>query len=163
MQSRINEGLSSEIFCTENEVVHPLNYLLDRMIRASGWGISVLEPLIWLSGVFIKVCLFLCLDRVGGGGSSTPPPCVWRLLLGKRPLLHHAPPRKWVMSLRLWDYRPSGRRVPGRFLSVMFRPYHPPPPPPFSVKEKQKKKNIHSLHHPWVERTPNALRSSLME
>lgn len=51
--------------------------------------------------------------------------------LGKRPLLHHAPPRKWVMSLRLWDYRPSGRRVPGCFLAVMFRPcsaHHPPPP-----------------------------------
>lgn len=49
---------------------------------------------------------------------------------GKGPLLHHAPSRKWVMSLRLWDYRPSGRRVPGCFLAVMFRPCSARRPPP---------------------------------
>lgn len=47
------------------------------------------------------------------------------------------------MSLRLWDYRPSGRRVPGRLLSVMFRP--PPTPPAFSGKKRQK---THALRPP---------------
>ncbi|TKS84385.1 hypothetical protein D9C73_018847 [Collichthys lucidus] len=36
------------------------------------------------------------------------------------------------MSLRLWDYRPSGRRVPGCLLSLMFRLPHPIP----SVRKK---------------------------
>lgn len=148
-------------------------WIIYEMIRASGWGISVPEPLIWLLGVFIKVCLFLCLVEWGGppplhpasGGSS------W--VRGHCSIMLLQESGSWV-----WDCgitRPSGRRVPGRFLSVMFRPYHPPPLPPllFSVKEKRQIKKTTQTHtQPSLpvshlqdnsELTPNAVQSSLME
>lgn len=75
-----------------------------------------------------------------GGGVEGSPPCpVWRLLPGHEAAAPSRSSKKVgheSETVGLPAGRQAGRRVPGCFLAVMFRPcsaHHPPTPPPCSV------------------------------
>lgn len=136
------------------KVSHSPNYLLDRMIRASGW--AILNLLFWRPRILIKkICLFLCLGKGvgwlwwwlvgceasrGGWGECPPhhPASGGSSRAGGRfsiTLLQES--GSWV-----WDCGITGRQpgvCRGSFLSVMGRPQPSTPrtPSPHTHKHQQ--------------------------